>query len=184
VTIHEAQGLTVDRSIVVVDERTTAGGLYVGMSRGRPTTWFLAVCDRTESQHQGSSPTASAAEVMVGGHGPQRRRGGGPGGAAGGPGPLGVLATLAPRLANLDASIAKELPPDRSDQLRWAAQALDHARRTRSAGSAHPGRAGRRQLEEAQARYDPAPASRRHDARPGSTTTPTPWLTGRSWPAR
>ncbi len=35
VTIHKAQGVTVDRSILLVDDRTTAEGLYVGMTRGR-----------------------------------------------------------------------------------------------------------------------------------------------------
>jgi hypothetical protein len=53
-----------------------------------------------------------------------------PGGAAGGPGPLESLATLAPRLANLDASIAKAMSPDRSREVRWAAEALDHAQRS------------------------------------------------------
>jgi len=34
-TVHKAQGVTVDRSLLVVDDTTTAEALYVGLTRGR-----------------------------------------------------------------------------------------------------------------------------------------------------
>ncbi|HSH59995.1 MAG TPA: hypothetical protein VK988_10210, partial [Acidimicrobiales bacterium] len=64
------------------------------------------------------------------------------------------LVTLAPRLANLNAWIAKEMPPDRSRELQWAAEGLDHARRHCRPGSlTRAGREDRRRLEAAEARY-------------------------------
>ena len=65
------------------------------------------------------------------------------------------LSTLAPRLANLGAWIARETPPDRSRELGWAADGLDHARRWCRPGQlTRAGREDRRRLEAAQARYD------------------------------
>ncbi len=53
VTIHKAQGLTVDRSILLVDERTSGEGLYVGMSRAGPPTWpWRSVARTTPSTDQ------------------------------------------------------------------------------------------------------------------------------------
>jgi hypothetical protein len=47
------------------------------------------------------------------------------------------------------------MPPDRSDHLRWAAEALKQIRRSARPGVlTRAGREDRRQLEEAQARYD------------------------------
>ncbi|HSH61449.1 MAG TPA: hypothetical protein VK988_17760, partial [Acidimicrobiales bacterium] len=155
VTIHKAQGLTVDRSILLVDERTTAEGLYVGMTRGRSSNLALAICDDTDAEHASAGPVRSAEEVVL---------------AAMGRSAAEVaalealrevfarsesLATLAPRLANLDAWITKEIPPDRSRELGWAAEGLDHARRHCRPG--HLTRAGRedhRRLEAAEARYE------------------------------
>jgi len=37
VTVHKAQGLTVDRAVTIADERTTLEHLYVGMTQGRRT---------------------------------------------------------------------------------------------------------------------------------------------------
>ncbi|MDP8931328.1 MAG: hypothetical protein M3O70_22850, partial [Actinomycetota bacterium] len=65
------------------------------------------------------------------------------------------LATLVPRLANLDAWIAKELPPDCSRELQWAADRLGNALRyCRPGHLTHSGREDRRRLEAAQGRYD------------------------------
>ncbi len=87
------------------------------------------------------------------------------------------LATLAPRLANLNAWIAREMPPDRSRELGWAADGLEHARRhCRPGTSPEPGAktaAVWRQLKPATPR-----CPQNSDAeRPGSPTTPTPWPT-------
>jgi ATP-dependent exoDNAse (exonuclease V) alpha subunit len=64
VTIHKAQGLTVDSAIVLVDERTTAEGLYVGMTRGRAHNVALAVCDEADAEHA-AGPTPCPSEVLV-----------------------------------------------------------------------------------------------------------------------
>ncbi len=129
VTIHKAQGLTVDRSILLVDERTTAEGLYVGMTRGRSSNVALAICDDADVEHAPAGPVRSAEEVVLTAMG----------GSAGEVAALEALreafarseslATLAPRLANLDAWITKEMPPDRSRELGWASEGLEHARR-------------------------------------------------------
>jgi hypothetical protein len=65
------------------------------------------------------------------------------------------LATLAPRLANLDASIAEQMPPDRSQELKEATHGLNHALNfCRPGHLTRAGRLDRRRLEVAQARYD------------------------------
>jgi hypothetical protein len=66
VTIHKAQGLTVDRSILLVDNRTTAEGLYVGMTRGRSSNLALAVCDHAAAEHAPAGAARSKAEVVLG----------------------------------------------------------------------------------------------------------------------
>ncbi len=65
VTIHKAQGLTVDQSILLVDEATTAEGLYVGMTRGRTSNVALAVCDDADTEHRPPSPGRRETEVVL-----------------------------------------------------------------------------------------------------------------------
>ncbi|MDP9070357.1 MAG: AAA family ATPase, partial [Actinomycetota bacterium] len=162
VTIHKAQGLTVDSAIVLVDERTTAEGLYVGMTRGRAHNVALAVCDEPETEHARPGPTRRPSEVLAAALGR----------SAAEVAALEVLrealarseslATLAPRLANLDAWIAKETPPDRSRELQWAADGLEHARAyCRPGHFTRAGREDRRRLEAAQARYAAVAAEQR-----------------------
>ena len=154
VTIHKAQGLTVDSAIVLVDERTTAEGLYVGMTRGRASNVALAVCDEADTEHA-SGPIHRPSEVLVAALGR----------SAAELAALEVLrevlarseslATLGPRLANLDAWIARETPPDRSRELGWADDALHNAQAyCRPGHLTRAGREDRRRLEAAQARYD------------------------------
>ncbi len=184
VTIHKAQGLTVDSAIVLVDERTTAEGLYVGMTRGRAHNVALAVCDESDAEHA-AGPTRRPSEVLVAALGRSVAE----------VAALEVLrealarseslATLAPRLANLDAWITRgETPPDRSRELQWAADGLDHARRWCRPGPS-PAAGGRT----AGAWRRPSPATtpwppNRDNARRGGRPTPTPWPTGRSWRRR
>jgi hypothetical protein len=157
VTIHKAQGLTVDESILLVDERTTAEGLYVGMTRGRRCNVALAVCEEVDFEHGPVGPAPSAGEVV---------------GAALGRSAAEVAAlealrdtlsrsdsmvTLGPRLANLDVWMAKEMPPDWSEELKSATWTLDYDRRHLRPGTVtRAGREDRRRLEAAQARYDAA----------------------------
>jgi hypothetical protein len=51
VTVHKAQGLTVDRAVTIVDERTTLGHLYVGMTRGRRTNHALVTTSARGDEH-------------------------------------------------------------------------------------------------------------------------------------
>jgi hypothetical protein len=154
VTIHKAQGLTVDSAIVLVDERTTAEGLYVGMTRGRASNVALAVCDEADAEHA-AGPTRCPSEVLVAALGRSAAEVAALEALRDALARSESLATLAPRLANLDAWIAKETPPDRSRELQWAADGLEHARAyCRPGHLTRAGREDRRRLEAAEARYD------------------------------
>ena len=154
VTIHKAQGVTVDHAIVLIDERTTAEALYVGMTRGRHSNVALAVCDSLDLEHRpvGDAPTPTEMVIAALGRTSTER-------AA-----LDVLhdeltaseslATLAPRLSNLDAWIRRETPPDRTSELGWAADARDLARQHCRAGRlTRNGRDDQRRLNAAQTRH-------------------------------
>ncbi len=155
VTIHKAQGLTVDRSILLVDERTTAEGLYVGMTRGRSSNLALAICDDAGAEHAPAGPVRSAEEVVLAAMGRSSAEVAALEALREAFARSESLATLAPRLANLDAWIAREMPPDRSRELGWAADGLDHARRhCRPGHLTRAGREDRRRLEAAEARYE------------------------------
>lgn len=117
VTIHKAQGLTVDHALVLVDNTTTAEGLYVGMSRGRHTNTALVRTDGDAPAH-GPAPASPAALDVLGAvlrrvaaertsieELRDRLR------------DSESLATLKPRLVSVDAWIDQHAPPDRSVQL-------------------------------------------------------------------
>jgi ATP-dependent exoDNAse (exonuclease V) alpha subunit len=65
VTIHKAQGVTVDQSILLADHRTTAEALYVGMTRGRLFNVALAVCDHDDLEHPAPGPVPDERQVLV-----------------------------------------------------------------------------------------------------------------------
>jgi hypothetical protein len=154
VTIHKAQGLTVDSAIVLVDERTTAEGLYVGMTRGRAHNVALAVCDDPDAEHAGG-PTCRPSEVLIAALGRSAAEVAALEALRDALARSESLAILAPRLANLDAWIAKQTPPDRSRELGWAADGLEHTRRwCRPGHLTRSGRDDRRRLDAAQARFD------------------------------
>jgi ATP-dependent exoDNAse (exonuclease V) alpha subunit len=117
VTIHKAQGLTVDRSILLLDDRTTAEGLYVGMTRGRSSNLALAICDDAGAEHAPAGPVRSAEEVVLAAMGRSAAEVAALEALREAFARSESLATLAPRLANLDAWIARETPPDRSREL-------------------------------------------------------------------
>ncbi len=155
VTIHKAQGLTVDQAILVVDERTTAEGLYVGMTRGRDSNVALAVCGEDGIEHRPAAPASSASEMLVGALGRSAAEVAALEALRKALARSESMATLAPRLANLDAWIAKEMPPDPSRELQWAVDSLENARRyCRPSHLTRIGREDRRRLEAAEARYD------------------------------
>jgi hypothetical protein len=138
-TVHKAQGVTVDRALVVVDDTTTAEALYVGMTRGRHgNTALVNVYALDADHHEGP---ASALEIL----GAALAR------TAAEQSAIDALretlnrseslAVLAPRLANLDAQLHRETPDDPEPEIRRLA-----ARRAYLERHARPGvltRAGR-----------------------------------------
>jgi UvrD-like helicase family protein len=64
VTVHKAQGITVDGAVLVVDLATTAEHLYVGMTRGRHHNQACIVTEAAGDEHTRREPPA--AEVLAG----------------------------------------------------------------------------------------------------------------------
>ena len=64
VTLHKAQGVTVDHGIVLADETTTELSLYVGMTRGRHTNHALVGTDTGETEHGRPRRSANARDVL------------------------------------------------------------------------------------------------------------------------
>ena len=56
VTVHKAEGLTVDRAVLLADSTTTAEHLYVGMSRGRHDNRVCVVTDAATTGHGHRAP--------------------------------------------------------------------------------------------------------------------------------
>ena len=148
-TVHKAQGLTVDRSVLVVDETTTAETLYVGLTRGRYDNTALACTDAADIDHHASEPppagrdllaTALARTASEDAATVELRRA------------LAAsesLAVLAPRLANVDAQIQREMPPDPSIDLeRLAAQRAHVVQYARPGLFTRGSRHDRRRLED------------------------------------
>ncbi|MGH3369655.1 MAG: hypothetical protein ACRDPR_06615 [Nocardioidaceae bacterium] len=121
-----------DRGVLVPDDATTAEALYVGMTRGRHHNRALVVRDRLDDEHP--TPPDAALEVLAG----ALRR------VSAEEAALDVmrselaasesLATVAPRLANLDAWIARETPPDPSAELEQLAARRSYLERTARPG--------------------------------------------------
>jgi len=123
-TIHKAQGVTVDRAVLVADQGLTAEALYVGMTRGRHDNTVLVITDPLDvEQHQRAEPVdpirvladvlrreaseQSAVDEIR--HTFARSE---------------SLAVLKPRLANLDAWLKANTPVDHSIDLERARRQL------------------------------------------------------------
>jgi conjugative relaxase-like TrwC/TraI family protein len=65
VTVHKAQGITVDEAVLVVDRATTAEHLYVGMTRGRHHNQACVVTEAAGDEHT-RRETPDAAVVLAG----------------------------------------------------------------------------------------------------------------------
>jgi len=65
VTLHKAQGMTVDRGIVLADETTSELGLYVGMTRGRHANHALVATDAGQPEHQRWRELPTARDVLA-----------------------------------------------------------------------------------------------------------------------
>lgn len=118
VTVHKAQGITVDRCVLIVDEQTTAEALYVGMTRGRRSNMALVVEDDFDVDHDVGMDSRDRIELLSSALGRVSAE----------QAALDVLseqlqkseslATLAPRVANLATWITDEAPPDYLDELK------------------------------------------------------------------
>jgi conjugative relaxase-like TrwC/TraI family protein len=64
VTVHKAQGITVDRAVLVACSATTAEHLYVGMTRGRLENRVCVITDAATTGHGGHRPL-EAAEILA-----------------------------------------------------------------------------------------------------------------------
>jgi conjugative relaxase-like TrwC/TraI family protein len=131
-TVHKAQGVTVDRAVLIADEATTAEALYVGMTRGRHDNTALVVCDQLDDEHRSTPPTA--AEVLTATLGRVSAEQAALDALRETLAASESLAVLAPRLANLDTWIARETPSDPTIGLQRLA-----ARRQRLDQHARPG---------------------------------------------
>jgi AAA domain/UvrD-like helicase C-terminal domain len=131
-TVHKAQGVTVDRAVLIADEATTAEALYVAMTRGRHDNTALVVCDQLDDEHRETPPTA--VDVLTAALGRVSAEQAALDALRTTLAASESLAVLAPRLANLDTWIARERPPDPTIELQRLA-----ARRQRLGQHARPG---------------------------------------------
>ena len=64
VTVHKAEGVTVDRAVLLADNVTTGEHLYVGMSRGRHDNQVCVITAAAATGH-GHQPPATPVEVLT-----------------------------------------------------------------------------------------------------------------------
>jgi hypothetical protein len=117
VTIHKAQGVTVDHALVLVDDTTNAEGLYVAMTRGRTSNTALVCTDLEAPAHGPAPPKPEPIQVLAAA---LRRTAAERAAIEELRDRLDAaesLATLKPRLANLDAWIDHHVPQDRTGEL-------------------------------------------------------------------
>ena len=65
VTVHKAEGVTVDRAVLLADAATTGEHLYVGMTRGRHENRVCVVTDATTTGH-GHPQAPDPIEILTG----------------------------------------------------------------------------------------------------------------------
>jgi hypothetical protein len=65
VTVHKAEGVTVDRAVLLADAATSAEHLYVGMTRGRHDNRVCVVTDAASTGH-GHQPPPGLIDVLAG----------------------------------------------------------------------------------------------------------------------
>src|SRR5205085_2373922 len=64
VTVHKAEGVTVDRAVLLADGATSGEHLYVGMTRGRHDNRVCVVTDCASTGH-GHRPPPTPVEVLT-----------------------------------------------------------------------------------------------------------------------
>ena len=162
VTVHKAQGLTVDRAVLVTDERTTAEALYVGMTRGRHSNTALVVTDALDLEH--TLEPATAQELLVSALQRVSAEQSATEALRQVLAASESIAVLKPRLANLDAQILRECPPDRTTEFKRLAQRRNqveqHARPGRLTRTGRDDRRHLRSLDEQRAELEAAQQDR------------------------
>ncbi|MGH9247682.1 MAG: MobF family relaxase [Acidimicrobiales bacterium] len=154
-TIHKAQGVTVDRSVLVVDPGLTAEALYVGMTRGRQDNTALVITDPLNLDHHGREEPVDPVRVLADvlrrdtheraaveeiRHVLERSE---------------SLAVLKPRLANLDRWLRDNSPADHSIDLERARRRLAAAEQAMRPGRlTRRGRHDRNRLDQLAARVE------------------------------
>jgi hypothetical protein len=117
VTIHKAQGVTVDHALVLADDATSAEGLYVAMTRGRTSNTALVCTDVDAPDHGPAPPPPEPIQVLAAALARTTAERAAIDELRDRLGASESLATLKPRLANLDSWIAHHAPPDRSGDI-------------------------------------------------------------------
>ncbi|MGE0309409.1 MAG: ATP-dependent RecD-like DNA helicase, partial [Acidimicrobiia bacterium] len=64
-TVHKAQGVTVDRSVTIIDGATTAQSLYVGATRGRWDNQLAVICEPEHAEYGSIGPAPSPHDVIA-----------------------------------------------------------------------------------------------------------------------
>lgn len=110
-TVHKAQGVTVDHALLVADDTTTAEALYVGMTRGHHNNTALVVVDTLDPdlEQRRGAPT-NARDLLVSAMGRVASEEAAITALRSTLAASESLAVLAPRLANVQAEIARETP--------------------------------------------------------------------------
>lgn len=121
-TVHKAQGITVDRGLTIVDDATTSEHLYVGMTRGRHSNTAVAVVDTVDGDHP--QPARAARDVLEQALGRTSSDRAATHALREELARTESLAVLAPRAANLRAQLERDTPDNPESEL-----ARLHARR-------------------------------------------------------
>ena len=147
-TTHKAQGVTVDDSITVVNDATTASSLYVGMTRGRSSNIALAAVDTLDPDRREPS-LGFGREVLAGALARDDIDEAATITLQQALDTSDSLATLVPRLLNLDEQLRRDTPPDVTDELNRLMARRNYVEHNFDAGWLTPsGRRTRIQLKE------------------------------------
>ncbi len=124
VTVHTAQGLTVDRSVVVLDDAARAELVYVAMTRGRRENTACMVVDHVGDIEHGWRKAPSPAEALADALGRSGAELSATEVLRAELGRTEDLAVLVPQLVEVRRHISREAGPNRHGELRELAVEL------------------------------------------------------------
>jgi hypothetical protein len=124
VTVHKAQGLTVDRSVVVLDDAARAELVYVAMTRGRLENRACMVVDQGADIEHGWRRAPSPAEALADALGRSGAELSATEVLRAELGRTEDLAVLVPQLVEVRRHISREAGPNRQGELRALAVEL------------------------------------------------------------